>query len=168
MLPEALIVAGADGAIKAVHKRESPLASSEARRFAAAGDLIRLGPQQLLLPGLVDLHVHAPQWPQLAMLSPVASVPLLLAGFALLHGVVGIKNLGTGWLIGSYVLFVLFIRFAYPLIVFLAFVDSLFDFRSRMRPPSGPRDDDDSNSQGGIQRGHRNGSYPARKDRESG
>lgn len=97
---------------------------------------------------LLIVVVLAPQWPQLAMLSPVASVPLLVAGFALLHGVVGIKNLGTGWLIGSYVLFVLFIRFAYPLIVFLAFVDSLFDFRSRMRPPSGPRGDDDSNSQG--------------------
>ena len=64
-LPESLIVAGADGVIKAVHRRGSPECSSEARRFAATGDLVRLGPQQYLLPGLVDLHIHAPQWPQL-------------------------------------------------------------------------------------------------------
>jgi guanine deaminase len=65
VLPEALIVVGADGAIKAVHRRESPQATSEARRFAATGDLLRFGQQQFLLPGLVDLHIHAPQWPQL-------------------------------------------------------------------------------------------------------
>ena len=108
---------------------------------------------QLRLPplasiGLLALVVLAPQWPALAMLSPVASVPLLLAGLALLHGVVGARNLGKGWLIGLYVLLVLFVRFAYPLIMFLAFVDSLFDFRSRMRRQRPPRDDDDPSSQG--------------------
>ncbi|NLY58490.1 MAG: hypothetical protein GX071_08170 [Gammaproteobacteria bacterium] len=109
--------------------------------------------QQLRLPplaaiSLLVLVVLAPQWPSLALLSPVASVPLLLAGLALLHAVVGARNLGKGWLVGIYVLLVLFIRFAYPLIVFLAFVDSLFDFRSRMRRQRPPRDDDDPNSQG--------------------
>ena len=108
---------------------------------------------QLRLPplasiGLLALVILAPQWPSLAIMSPVASVPLLIAGLALLHGVVGARNLGKGWLIGTYVLFVLFLRFAYPLIMFLAFVDSLFDFRSRLRRPSPPRDDDDPNSQG--------------------
>ena len=108
---------------------------------------------QLRLPplasiGLLALVVLAPQWPALAMLSPVASVPLLLAGLALLHGVVGARNLGKGWLIGLYVLLVLFVRFAYPLIMFLAFVDSLFDFRSRMRRNTPSRDDDDPSSQG--------------------
>ena len=108
---------------------------------------------QLRLPplasiGLLVLVVLAPQWPSLALLSPVATVPLLLAGLALVHGVVGAKNMSKGWLVGTYVLLVLFIRFAYPLIMFLAFVDSLFDFRSRMRRPSPPRDDDDPNSQG--------------------
>ena len=106
---------------------------------------LRLPP--LACVGLLALVVLAPQWPSLATLSPVASVPLLLAGLALLHAVVGIKNLGKGWLIGIYVLLFLFIRFAYPLIMFLAFVDSLFDFRSRMRR-SASRDDDDPNSQG--------------------
>ena len=32
---------------------------------AQAGKLEELSPQEYLLPGLVDTHVHAPQWPQL-------------------------------------------------------------------------------------------------------
>jgi guanine deaminase len=65
VLREALIVVGRDGAIKAVHRRESHEISNLARRFAATGDLVTFGREQYLLPGLVDLHVHAPQWPQL-------------------------------------------------------------------------------------------------------
>ncbi|KAF5221409.1 hypothetical protein ECC02_005470 [Trypanosoma cruzi] len=29
-----------------------------------AGNLVTLRPRQYLIPGLIDLHVHAPQWPQ--------------------------------------------------------------------------------------------------------
>jgi guanine deaminase len=65
VLRQALIVAGHDGTIKAVHRSESAEASTLARRFAATGDLVTLGREQYLLPGLVDLHIHAPQWPQL-------------------------------------------------------------------------------------------------------
>jgi guanine deaminase len=65
VLREALIVVGRDGAIKAVHRRESHEISNLARRFAATGDLVTFGREQYLLPGLVDLHIHAPQWPQL-------------------------------------------------------------------------------------------------------
>lgn len=65
LLRDALIVVGGDGSIKAVHRRESAQAADEARRFAAAGALVTLLPHQYLLPGLVDLHIHAPQWPQL-------------------------------------------------------------------------------------------------------
>jgi guanine deaminase len=64
-LRQALIVVGGDGVIKAVHRRESPEAAGEARRFAAMGSLVKFGSEQYLLPGLVDLHVHAPQWPLL-------------------------------------------------------------------------------------------------------
>jgi guanine deaminase len=64
-LHDAVIVVGDSGVIKAVHRRESPEAAREARRFAAMNSLVSLGEQQYLLPGLVDLHVHAPQWPQL-------------------------------------------------------------------------------------------------------
>src|SRR5215469_9589717 len=65
VLHEALIVVGGDGAIRAIHRRESAQREEEARRFAAKGNLVTLGSDQYLLPGLVDLHVHAPQWPQL-------------------------------------------------------------------------------------------------------
>ena len=49
---------------------ESVLTAHGARRKAAeaahaeAGTLQQLPPGQYLLPGMVDLHVHAPQWPQ--------------------------------------------------------------------------------------------------------
>ena len=64
-LPDALIVAGADGAITAVHPGGSGRAAQEAARLAAQGALVRLTPGQFLVPGFIDLHVHAPQWPQL-------------------------------------------------------------------------------------------------------
>ncbi|MBZ9918392.1 MULTISPECIES: guanine deaminase [unclassified Mesorhizobium] len=35
---------------------------SDARQ---AGSLVELGEGQFLLPGLIDLHIHAPQWPQM-------------------------------------------------------------------------------------------------------
>jgi len=61
----ALVVAAADGTIEAVHEAGTPAAAREAQRFTAAGQLVSLTPGQFLLPGLVDLHIHAPQWPQL-------------------------------------------------------------------------------------------------------
>jgi guanine deaminase len=64
-LKDALIVVAADGAISTVHRGESPAARAEAERLAAGGNLVTLGPKHYVLPGLVDLHVHAPQWPQL-------------------------------------------------------------------------------------------------------
>ena len=65
ILRDALIVVGGDGVIKAIHRREAAETQEQARRFAARDDLITFGSDQYLLPGLVDLHVHAPQWPQL-------------------------------------------------------------------------------------------------------
>jgi guanine deaminase len=62
---EAIIVAEADGTIQAMHRVGSPEAEREMQRFAALGALVQFGPGQYLLPGMVDLHVHAPQWPQL-------------------------------------------------------------------------------------------------------
>ncbi len=106
---------------------------------------LRLSP--LVAGPLLLLTLLGSQWTQVALLSPVASVPLLIAGLALVHGVIGIKNLGTVWLVAFYVLFAFMAQFAYPLVMFLAFVDSLFDFRSRMRPSSGPTDGD-SNGHG--------------------
>jgi guanine deaminase len=63
-LPRALITVRADGTIIGV---EPSVPENDARLmdFCASGRLIALTGDQVLLPGLVDLHVHAPQFPQL-------------------------------------------------------------------------------------------------------
>ena len=65
LLRDALIVVGADGVIEALHPAGSARSSAVAAEFADRGALVVLGDGQFLLPGMVDLHVHAPQWPQL-------------------------------------------------------------------------------------------------------
>lgn len=65
VLRRALIVVGSDGTIKEIHRCDLPDGAKVADRFAATRSLVTLGPDQYLLPGFVDLHVHAPQWPQL-------------------------------------------------------------------------------------------------------
>ena len=67
VLRDTLIVAGGDGKIQAIHPPDSPEVQALIRRFASAGTLTRLADGQFLLPGLIDLHVHAPQWPQLGL-----------------------------------------------------------------------------------------------------
>jgi guanine deaminase len=66
-LPDALIVAGAGGRIEAIHAAASDEAAALAARHRAAGTLVTFPPGHYLLPGFVDLHVHAPQWPQLGL-----------------------------------------------------------------------------------------------------
>ena len=63
-LPRALITVDADGTIISV---EPYVLEHDAklRGFSDCGRLITLADDQVLLPGLVDLHVHAPQFPQL-------------------------------------------------------------------------------------------------------
>ena len=55
------------GVITAVHDRADGAGGAEkgARALADADESAVLEPGTFLLPGLVDLHVHAPQWPQL-------------------------------------------------------------------------------------------------------
>lgn len=66
-LPDALIVCNASGVIDAVLSHSTPQAAALAARHAQAETLVVLPAGQYLLPGLIDLHVHAPQWPQLGM-----------------------------------------------------------------------------------------------------
>lgn len=78
----------------------------------------------------------------MAMLTPICSVPLVFAALALLHGLVAQQRLGRFWLVGVYVTLVLFMQLIYPLLVVLAVVDSLFDFRSDRVSRKGPGDTD--------------------------
>lgn len=62
---EDALIEVSEGVIAAV---TAPGTADYQRRKAAAesaGRLTRLTASQVLLPGLVDLHIHAPQWPQL-------------------------------------------------------------------------------------------------------
>ncbi|POF39537.1 hypothetical protein B0D71_24715 [Pseudomonas laurylsulfativorans] len=81
---------------------------------------------------------------QMAMLTPLCSVPLVFAGLALIHGLVAQKRLARFWLVGLYVTLLLFMQLIYPLLVVLAIVDSLIDFRGR----SAPKDADSANGEG--------------------
>jgi len=60
---DGVITVGADGVIvDVVHDASSPVAIELVSR---ARTVWRMAPHERLLPGLVDTHVHAPQWPQL-------------------------------------------------------------------------------------------------------
>ncbi len=54
----------ADGAIAAVHPAGSNGFAASVDAAGRAGRLLTLTGSQTLVPGFVDLHVHAPQWPQ--------------------------------------------------------------------------------------------------------
>jgi hypothetical protein len=97
----------------------------------------------LKLPGALALGLLAcmligPQFgPRVAMLTPLCSVPLVFAGFALVHGLAARGKLKRFWVVGLYVTFLLFIQLAYLLLVVVAIVDSLIDFRGRLAPEKG-------------------------------
>ena len=102
---------------------------------------IPLGPAMLLLAlMLLGPNLGA----QMAMLTPLCSVPLVFAGLALIHGLVGQKRLAGFWLVGLYVTLLLFMQLLYPLLVVLAIVDSLIDFRGRHVS----KDTDNANGEG--------------------
>jgi guanine deaminase len=65
LLADTLVTVRKDGTITDVRPAASREALSEIKRFEELGALVRARPGQYLLPGMVDLHVHAPQWPQL-------------------------------------------------------------------------------------------------------
>jgi hypothetical protein len=89
-------------------------------------------PKAPMLVLLVCMLVGPNFGPQLAMLTPLCSVPLVFAGLALIHGLVAAKHMTRFWLVGLYVTLVLFMQLIYPLLVVFAIVDSLIDFRGRM------------------------------------
>lgn len=65
ILNDHLITVDADGHIDSVLPAASEAGAAAIGSFNADGRLTRLSAGELLLPGLVDLHIHAPQWPQL-------------------------------------------------------------------------------------------------------
>lgn len=62
-LDDALIEIDTNGIIEAVHRAGTPAHAETLAR--AAGRVTTLPARTVLVPGLVDLHIHAPQYPQL-------------------------------------------------------------------------------------------------------
>ena len=84
---------------------------------------------------LVAVMVVAPFiGPQFIILASASSLVLVLAGIALMHGLVAQGRLAGFWLVGMYVTLPLIMQLIYPLLVVLAIVDSLHDFRGRKSP----------------------------------
>ncbi len=94
-------------------------------------------PPMLAMLLLVGMLLGPNLGAQLAVLTPLCSVPLVLAGLALMHGLVAQGRLPRFWLVGLYVTLVLFMQLIYPLLAVLAIVDSLFDFRGRAAGKNG-------------------------------
>ncbi|WXL25192.1 hypothetical protein WG219_18085 [Ectopseudomonas mendocina] len=98
---------------------------------------LRLPPVAAVLL-LVCMLVGPNIGPQLAMLTPLSTVPLAFAGAALLHGLVAQGRMAKFWLVGMYITLLLFGQLTYPLLVVLAIVDSLLDFRGRFERKQRP------------------------------
>lgn len=65
IVDDAVVSVDAAGTIDAVHRPGEPGHAAAVAECRRRGTLDELGDGQFLLPGLVDLHIHAPQWPQL-------------------------------------------------------------------------------------------------------
>jgi guanine deaminase len=66
-LPDALIEVNSGGAIQAIHRKDLAQGAAALAHHRAQGTLVTLEKGEYLIPGLIDLHVHAPQWPQLGL-----------------------------------------------------------------------------------------------------
>ncbi|EPC02958.1 hypothetical protein L861_21820 [Litchfieldella anticariensis FP35 = DSM 16096] len=89
---------------------------------------LRLAPKELSILVVLGVVGMVLGLPALAML---AWVPLLVAGIALVHGVIGLKGMNGLWLVAFYVLLVT----TWPMILIvllLAFMDTLANFRARL------------------------------------
>jgi guanine deaminase len=65
LIEDGLVEIGPDGVIAAVIRAGDPGGDEARRRAAAAGRLTVLPSTVRVLPGFVDLHLHAPQYPQI-------------------------------------------------------------------------------------------------------
>lgn len=89
---------------------------------------LRLAPRELALLVLLGVLGGVLGLPALGML---AWVPLLVAGIALVHGVIGYKGMNGLWLVAFYVLLIT----TWPMILIvllMAFIDTFADFRGRL------------------------------------
>lgn len=92
---------------------------------------LRMLPWQVLLLGaaaLLALQAGA----DYRLWSLLCALPLTVAGFALIHGAVALKKMSGGWLFLAYLLWLLSDGFKL-LVIVLASLDSVMDFRGRLQ-----------------------------------
>ena len=66
-LEDTLIEVDGAGVIARVVRADDPAQAEAVRFHRERGTLVELGENRYGLPGFVDIHVHAPQWPQAAL-----------------------------------------------------------------------------------------------------
>ncbi len=64
-IADALISIDHNGQISAIQHPGTTRYEDSVQAATESGQLFKLSESQYLLPGLVDLHIHAPQWPQI-------------------------------------------------------------------------------------------------------
>lgn len=64
---------------------------------------------------------------------PVLTIPLVIAGVAFVHGIIGMKNLGGQWLVAFYICLFLFGPYLFSLLIFVSLIDSVIDIRGRLK-----------------------------------
>ncbi len=70
--------------------------------------------------------------PALLTWIPIFTVPFLIAGLALVHGIISIKKLSGHWLAGFYMMFFVMGPYIYIFLIIMAFLDSILQFRKRI------------------------------------
>jgi len=71
-----------------------------------------------------------------AVWSALFGLPFIVAGFALVHGIAGIKGWGRGPLVVLYIAWILLWELVTAALLLLALIDSWWNFRARLRGPS--------------------------------
>jgi hypothetical protein len=71
--------------------------------------------------------------PLISGILPVLTIPLVIAGTAFVHGIIGKKNLGGQWLFAFYISVFFFGPYLFTLLIFIALIDSIVDIRGRLK-----------------------------------
>lgn len=71
--------------------------------------------------------------PQIACLLLAATMPLTIAGLAVIHGAVAKTGAGTQWLVLTYMSCFFVGTYMYVLLIFIAALDSVIDIRARLK-----------------------------------
>lgn len=90
-------------------------------------------PRVMALPMMLVMVFGGGVHPLILGWIPVMTVPFVIAALALVHGVVGIRKLAGQWLFAFYMLIILLGPYFFMLLIVMAFLDSLLDFRRRIQ-----------------------------------